>query len=72
MTNAANAIAVIPTDLKRRNFLIAAGLGVGTAVVVGAGTLNADPPASSSEKQSTGRGYQSTEHVRNYYRTARI
>ncbi|MBA2689692.1 MAG: formate dehydrogenase [Burkholderiales bacterium] len=57
----------------RRNFLFAlgaAGAGAATVAVI----KQAPPlatPATSAEPQQ-GRGYQVTDHVRTYYKTARV
>lgn len=63
-----------PIDLKRRKFLLSAGVGgAGAVAAVAGGSLLSAPPA---EKPATppraASGYQATEHVRNYYRTARV
>jgi hypothetical protein len=60
--------------LSRRKFLLAATAGsAATAVAVVAGRDASSDP-SSEKKQGTGahKGYQVTEHVLNYYRTAKI
>lgn len=75
MTNASIATASIPSNFKRRKFLLAAGLGVGSvaAVTIGANdVLSGSPAQEPCDQTSRDRGYQATEHVRNYYRTARI
>ena len=62
------------TKGARRQFLIGAGLAsTGAAVAVVAGSK----PAPTSVRTSkagvpSGRGYQVTEHVRNYYRTTAV
>ena len=68
-----------PIDLKRRNFLLSAGVGGASAVAAVAGGAallqpeTAAPIAAHSKAQPTAdSGYQATEHVRNYYRTARV
>ena len=73
MVNAYNAIAPVSANFQRRNFLLTAGLGLGSAaaLTIGVATPVADVPGDSLAKQSKDRGYQATEHVRNYYRTAR-
>jgi hypothetical protein len=62
-----------PRNLKhaRRNFLlgIAAGTAATAAAVVGSGRKDALPE---QDKPGGKKGYQLTEHVRNYYRTARV
>ena len=58
--------------LSRRHFLlgIGAGTAAGAAAVVGTKKITGGSP----EDQDSGskKGYQVTEHVRNYYRTAKI
>ena len=64
-----------PTDLKRRKFLLSAGVGgVGAVAAVAGGTALLQPPAVSpvATHPLADSGYQATEHVRNYYRTARV
>lgn len=60
------------SKVSRRNFIL--GVGAGTAASAAAivsrkGTDAKSKPGSSSEAD---KGYQLTEHVQNYYRTARI
>ena len=59
--------------LTRRNFLLAAtaGTAVTAAAVIGKQQQTEQPIAADAAKP-TGKGYQVTEHVENYYRTARI
>jgi hypothetical protein len=60
------------TDAKRRRFLFALGAGGASAVAAGAGAPAAiacsDPPPADD---SVAR-YSETDHVRDYYRTAKI
>jgi hypothetical protein len=60
--------------LSRRHFLAVAGLGsAGAAVAVVAATQPA--PAVAAKDAPDGqkqKGYQVTEHIRKYYRTARV
>ena len=64
-----------PIDLRRRKFLLTAGIGgAGTVAAVTTGallrqSLPAEPAATAPRAAS---GYQDTAHVRNYYRTARV
>lgn len=57
----------------RRNFLFALGAASAgaAAVAVIKQTPQAATPVASAEP-AAGRGYQNTEHVRTYYRTARV
>lgn len=62
------------TSLRRRGFLLSLGAGgAGAAAAV----LNALPTAAVVEPQTMtsnqmGSGYRETEHVRDYYRSARL
>lgn len=66
--------ASIPGNFKRRNFLLTAGLGLGAAAAaIGVKALIVETSAPAAiDRQAKDKGYQATEHVRNYYRTARI
>jgi len=58
--------------LSRRNFLFAASAGgVATAVAVVAKKSAPTTAPTSSDKRAT-LGYQSSEHVNNYYRTTKV
>ena len=58
--------------LTRRNFLLTLGAGgAATAAAVVATKAPSSKPAASGDKRAT-RGYQSSEHVNNYYRTAKV
>ena len=62
------------TNLKRRGFLFAAGVGSAgavAAVAVGIGKETSKPVTivTAEEKAS---GYAETQHINNYYRTARV
>ena len=57
--------------LSRRNFLFAASAGgVATAAAIVAKSPTAPQPADKSKRAT--RGYQSSEHVNNYYRTTKV
>jgi hypothetical protein len=59
--------------LTRRNFLLAAGAGSAAGVAaIAAVTKPGSPAASQDTSPESKKGYQLTEHVRNYYRTAKI
>jgi hypothetical protein len=62
------------TDLKRRRFLLGLGIGGAGAATAVAGALPsiaaAEPIAPAVEHG--GNGYRETEHVRDYYRTAKL
>ena len=58
--------------LSRRNFLLT--VGAGSAATAAAIVAKNSPPSSqapSKDKRAT-RGYQASEHVNNYYRTAKV
>ena len=59
-------------QLTRRNFLLT--VGAGGAATAAAIVANKSPTAKTTaakDKRAT-RGYQSSEHVNNYYRTAKV
>lgn len=61
------------TNANRRKFMMALGLGgaaAATAALTGKGE-KAQPGATAGEKGQS-KGYQLTEHVRDYYRTCRV
>ena len=63
-----------PENLKRRGFLLAAGVGSAgavAAVAVGVGKEAKPVIAAVSAEEKTG-GYAENAHVSNYYRTARV
>ena len=57
--------------LSRRNFLLAVGAG-GAATAAAVITQKSKPAQSSSKDKRATRGYQASEHVNNYYRTAKV
>jgi hypothetical protein len=58
----------------RRNFLLALGAGGAGVAVVAAYSLGAGSakPRPAQEPSPDGKGYELTDHVRRYYRTAKI
>ena len=59
--------------LSRRNFLLAAsagGVATAAAIVATKSPTQKSSPAA-SDKRAT-QGYQASEHVNNYYRTAKV
>jgi hypothetical protein len=58
--------------LSRRNFLLAATAGTAATAAAVIGKQQVEKPSGEGAGKPTGKGYQATEHVRNYYRTARI
>ncbi|MGH8665773.1 MAG: formate dehydrogenase [Burkholderiales bacterium] len=72
-TGRAAAPAAKKTDTRRRRFLLAlgaGGAGAATAAVAAAPAALALPDKSAPDAKTA--GYRETEHVRNYYRTARM
>ena len=59
--------------LSRRNFLLTLGAsGAATAAaIVATKSPNPSAPQTSKDKRAT-RGYEASEHVNNYYRTAKV
>lgn len=60
---------------ERRNFLLALGAGgAGAAIVAARALVTASSDASevAQEPAPDGKGYTLTDHVRRYYRTAKI
>ena len=58
--------------VSRRKFLFAATAGTAATAAVLVGTKEVGSPASKDPGGESKKGYQLTEHVRNYYRTAKI
>ena len=58
--------------LSRRKFLFAASAGTAATAAAIVAKKPAQPGAPQKEGSASGKGYQLTEHVRNYYRTAKI
>ena len=60
--------------LSRRKFLLTVGAGGAASAAAVVATRNSkapSTPASGKGKRAT-RGYHATEHVNNYYRTAKV
>ena len=58
--------------LTRRNFLLTVGAGgAATAAAIVTNKSPSSKPPASSGKRAT-RGYEASEHVNNYYRTAKV
>ena len=58
--------------VSRRRFLLAATAGTAAGAAALVGTRQADTPLPNVAGSEAKKGYQLTEHVRNYYRTAKI
>ena len=57
---------------QRRNFLLALGAGGAGAAIVAARSLSGGSVAPDAAATPAGKGYTVTDHVRRYYRTAKI
>jgi hypothetical protein len=57
--------------LSRRKFLFTVGAGSAATAAAVVAAKKSTPAASSKGKRAT-RGYHATEHVNNYYRTAKV
>jgi hypothetical protein len=62
------------TKLSRRNFILAASAGgVATAAAIVAGTPSKPKPVVAvDDGKRSGKGYQASEHINNYYRTTKV
>ena len=58
--------------LSRRHFLLAAGAGTAATAAAIVARKDADKAPAQDGNPESKKGYQLTEHVRNYYRTAKI
>ena len=58
--------------LSRRHFLLAAGAGTAATAAAILAKKEADKAPARDGHSESKKGYQLTEHVRNYYRTAKI
>jgi hypothetical protein len=66
-------MAQVKSKLSRRNFLLA--VGAGGAATVAAVAIKAPQPARLSKSGNGKRattGYAASEHINNYYRTAKV
>jgi hypothetical protein len=57
--------------LSRRNFLLAAGAGGAATAAAIVAKAPATGPSAGKDKRAT-RGYHSSEHINNYYRTTKV
>ena len=57
--------------LSRRNFLVSVGAGGAATAAAVVGTNAVSPSPASKDKRAT-RGYQSSAHIDNYYRTTKV
>jgi hypothetical protein len=58
--------------LQRRHFLLTLGAGGAGAAIVAARALSGGAVAPDAAVPPEGKGYAVTDHVRRYYRTAKI
>ena len=58
--------------LSRRNFLLAVSAGTAASAAAIDGKKEPDIQTTEASGIDSKKGYQLTEHVRNYYRTAKI
>ena len=62
----------VQSRLTRRNFLLAAGAGGAAATAALVTGKSPGPVTEIENKTAGGKGYHVTEHIRNYYRTAKV
>ena len=60
------------SKLSRRNFLLAVSAGTAASAAAIVAEKESDGGKSPDKGKESTTGYQVTEHVRNYYRTAKI
>ena len=60
------------TRLSRRTFLLVATAGTAATAAAIVGTKKVAPGDKRADSTESKKGYQLTEHVSNYYRTAKI
>ena len=65
-------MSLTQTALSRRSFLLAATAGTAATAAALLVKKHPQPAAGTNPRGESKGGYQLTEHVRNYYRTARI
>jgi hypothetical protein len=63
----------VKPNTRRRNFLLAAGLGGAGAVAVVTGTRKtAQPGTKTAEAAPAAQGYRASAHVLKYYKTTEV
>jgi len=63
----------VKPNTRRRNFLLAAGLGGAGAVAVVAGAHKAQPAgAKVAGNEPAEQGYRATDHILKYYKTTEV
>ena len=66
--------SAVPTpnaNLKRRRFLLALGAGSAAAAAAATQAIAAPVAPTTDAKSTSGQGYHETEHIRDYYASAR-
>jgi anaerobic selenocysteine-containing dehydrogenase len=58
--------------VSRRKFLTTLGVGTAAAAAAVAARQGSDAKQAPAADKKQGKGYQLTEHVKNYYRTAKV
>ncbi|MGE0876280.1 MAG: twin-arginine translocation signal domain-containing protein [Burkholderiales bacterium] len=58
--------------LSRRNFLLTAGAGGAAAAAAIVAKNSPTPPAAPDRSKRSTQGYAESQHVRDYYRTAKV
>ena len=58
--------------LSRRKFLLTVGAGSAATAAAGVATKKSSQATTSGSGKRETRGYHATEHVNNYYRTAKV
>jgi hypothetical protein len=62
----------VKANSGRRRFLATLGVGSAAAAATAVARSGSQPDPSSDPAAPQGKGYQVTEHVRKYYRTAKF
>jgi hypothetical protein len=74
--NVEASVAAAPSsgspDSKRRRFLFTLGLGSAGVAVSAKASVSAVVEATETQQTVADGGYRETEHVRDYYRTAKL
>ena len=60
------------SKVSRRNFILAVGAGTAASAAAIVSRKETDANKKTDSASQPGKGYQLTEHVQNYYRTAKI
>jgi hypothetical protein len=71
-TREVTSTAASQARLQRRHFLLTLGAGGAGAAIVAARALSGGAVAPDAVVPPEGKGYAVTDHVRRYYRTAKI